>query len=156
MLLAACQAPADPWAPFLGQWEYRQRNSGRPEGVDAEGERLEIVRRGDAIAGVYFGLEREGEHGLFYTVTEVSGLSLDERGTLAFTVPPRTLFNRRPADLDDARSAGEAHAGVTRDTLRLTGRIEDGELVLYCAADRPSCPDRQMVFRASPGATASP
>jgi hypothetical protein len=145
--LASCAGAADGWAPFIGEWEYRQANSARAEGVDPEGERLEIVREGGAVAVRYFGLEREGEHGLFYTATDVGALSLAEGGTLTFTVPARRLFSRRPESLDAARAAVDDRAGVTREELVLTGRIQDGRLVLFCSSDGAGCPERAMTFR---------
>ena len=145
--LAACAPSEDPWAPLLGRWEYRQQNPARPGGVDEEGERLEFVRGDDgALTASYFGLEREGEHGLFYTATAIRVLSLDEQGTVRLTVPARRLFSRRPASLAEA-ATGEYAAGFTKDSLRLAGSIENGDLVLVCSADAGACPERTMVFR---------
>jgi hypothetical protein len=147
LLLAGCGPAADPWVPLVGTWEYRQANIAATGGLDAEGERLELFAA-DGPRGRYFGLEREGEHGLYYTATEVSRLALDEAGTLTFTVPARTLYRRRPASLEDAAALDTAgdRAGFTRETLSFAGRIEDGALVLYCAADGPACPERVMRF----------
>ena len=58
-------AADDAFAAFIGTWEYRQRNSASPTGYDAEGERIELKKQGRSIQGLYFGLQREGEHGLF-------------------------------------------------------------------------------------------
>jgi hypothetical protein len=146
-LTVACAPEPDSWAPFVGEWEYRQANAGSADGLDAEGERLRVIRTEDSVAGEYFGLEREGEHGLFYTATAVTNLALGSGGTLTFTVPARTIFSRRPETLEAARTAAGDRAGFTRETLTLTGGIEDDRLVLYCTAVGGACPDRVMAFQ---------
>jgi hypothetical protein len=60
---------ADCQSRFLGAWEYRQRAG---DGYDKEGERIELSCGGGSMQGLYFGLEREGEHGLFYTLVEMA------------------------------------------------------------------------------------
>ena len=109
---------------------------------------MDLLPGGDGPQGRYFGLEREGEHGLYYTATEVSRLELDEEGTLTFVVPARTLYRRRPDSLEGAATldaAGE-RAGFTREPLAFAGQIEGAALVLYCSADGPACPERVMRF----------
>lgn len=141
--ISAVAAP-DPVASFIGVWEYRQRNLAAPSGYDPEGERLEIRRNGRSVIGLYFGLEREGEHGLFYTATEVADLAIDDEGRLRFTVPERRLFAVRPLSIEDASVSRDA--GRTRDELKMIGRITNGYLVLDCVSGRDVCPDGRLVF----------
>lgn len=144
LALATCtKAPP----PVLGIWEYRQRNAAAPSGFDSEGERLELGLQGDSVVGVYFGLEREGEEGLFYTVTEVADLSVDRKGKISFVVPARAIFTDRPASLAEAQAEARQSAGFTRDALRMEGELRGGTLVLACSSSPGSCPDRELVFR---------
>jgi hypothetical protein len=153
LLLGAPAWGDDQWAPFLGVWEYRQRNPAAPGGVDPQGERLDIRRRGAAVVGLYFGLEREGEHGLFYTATAVTGLSVDDQGTLSFIVPARHLFTERPASVEAASRKSGASSGFTRAELKMRGRLRNGRLTLMCVAEEPrDCPDQELAFsRIRPG-----
>lgn len=143
----ACQAPPS----VVGTWEYRQENSGAPSGYDAEGERLEFRLQGDALVGAYFGLEREGEEGLFYTATVVTELSVDRNGHVALVVPARSLYSSRPGSLAEASAQAGESAGFTRDELRMEGEVRGDRLVLACRSTAASCPDRALVFRKSPG-----
>jgi hypothetical protein len=63
MLILGCLSleAADTWDPFLGVWEYRQRNSEAETGFDREGEQLKFRREGKKVVGEYFGLERMGD-----------------------------------------------------------------------------------------------
>jgi hypothetical protein len=99
------------------------------------------------MRGLYFGLEREGEHGLFYTVVQLADLMLAPNGDLGFIVPGRELFHERPKSLEEAEQKRSASAGVTRDELRLRGRLQQGNLVLGCTSTGYSCPEDLMVFR---------
>jgi len=135
---------ADCQRGLLGAWEYRQRAG---EGYDTEGERLELSCIRGSLHGLYFGLEREGEHGLFYTLVELSNLKLGSNGDLAFTVPDRGLFHQRPKDLQEVKQKRLTSAGFTRDTLRLHGRLQEGNLVLACRSTGHSCPEDLMLFR---------
>ena len=128
---------------FLGTWEYRQAAG---DGFDAEGERLELSCSGGGLTGLYHGLERMGEHGLFYTLVEVRGLKVDQAGLISFVVPERELFQKAPSTLDAIRQKRLPSSGVTRDPLHFQGRVEDRKLVLTCTADGGACPDRRMVF----------
>jgi len=49
---------------FVGRWEYIQP-------PDREGEVLDLWESGSRYRGIMNGLERAGEHGLFYFVVEV-------------------------------------------------------------------------------------
>ena len=79
----AAQAPN-----LAGPWEYRQANAARADGVVAEGERLIVVRQADGrLTGQYFGLERTGDHGLFYTAVDVGAIDVAAgAGSMAFRV----------------------------------------------------------------------
>ena len=135
---------ADCDARFVGVWEYRQAAGA---GFDAEGERIELSCRGGALRGLYFGLEREGEHGLFYTAVEMTNLRVTPDGVLSFTVPERELFSERPTSLEDVRQKKVTWAGLTRDELSMRGRLEAGRLVVTCTSTSHSCPEDVMVFR---------
>ena len=149
-LLAVALAAAVPPAqrPALeGTWEYRQANSARPQGVDAEGERLVIARAADGtLTAQYFGLEREGEHGLFYTAVEATAVGATDAGGITLTVPARQLHRTRPRSLTHARALESA--GQTRELLTFSARLHaDGTLVAACTAAPGACPDATMVFR---------
>lgn len=141
------------WAPLLGWWEYRQQNVAAPGGRDPEGERLEMVLRAGTPRAFYFGLEREGEHGLFYTATEVTELSLAEDGRVSFVVPARRLFARRPGTLADAERTPQG-AGFTKLALQFRGRLRGGRLELECAGS--GCPATELAFDRLPVKVASP
>ena len=143
-VLTAAFAPEDDCqGRFLGAWDYRQRAG---NGYDLEGERIELTCGGGSMQGVYFGLEREGEHGLFYTLVEVADLSLSSSGELAFTVPERDLFQTRPKDLRAVKQKRLMPAGFTRDELQMRGRLQEGKLVLACTSSGHSCPEDVMAF----------
>lgn len=130
---------------LAGTWEYRQANSARPDGFDAEGERLVIDSgTGGRVSAQYFGLEREGEHGLFYTAVDVGALDVAADGTIRFIVPARTLYRTRPTTLADA--ARLESAGSTTDVLTFTGRVTGDILALTCAARAGACPAARLVF----------
>ena len=140
-LLAAALVTLVVATDFTGVWEYRQKNG---DGFDRRGERLEIRGGAGGLTGVYHGLERMGEHGLYFSLVEVEDLKLSPDG-VTFTVPARALYRRRPATL--ARAARQESDGHTRDELAMTGRLEAGRLVLRCAAPPGACPDEVMVFQ---------
>src|SRR6266545_2404418 len=143
---AAIIAPAAP-SPcdtrFLGTWEYRQAADAA---FDAEGERLEFRCSGGAMGGLYFGLERAEEHGLFYTLVEMQDVRLTADGGISFLVGGRDLYSQRPRTLEDIRLKKVTWSGVTRDTLVMRGRLELGNLVVRCASSAHLCPDQVMVF----------
>jgi hypothetical protein len=134
-------------AGWTGRWEYRQKAG---DGYDEEGERLELSCRAGSLAGLYYGLEREGEHGLFYTLTEVRNLQLSPEGELSFTVPGRALFHQRPATLQEVEHKKLASAGFTRDELHMKGKLQGTTLSLSCTSQAISCPEDVMVFRRAP------
>ena len=155
LALAAPGADTLAQAPSLvGTWEYRQANSASPSGVDDEGERL-VFRQTAAgqLVAEYFGLERAGEHGLFYTAVEASGLTFEPDGTIRLTIPARRLYRSRPKSLEEAATL--PLAGSTTDELFFSGKLTDGTFVVSCSELRSSnrCPDSRLVFRRlSPGA----
>jgi hypothetical protein len=139
-------AADDTLAPFLGTWEYRQRNSGSPNGYDDQGERLELTQNGGSIQGLYFGLEREGEHGLFYTLVEIEDLKVDAGGRITFVVPERDIYRERPASLKEVEQWKGPNAGFTRSKMEFRGELKNGKLILQCTADPCTCPEDVMVF----------
>jgi predicted GH43/DUF377 family glycosyl hydrolase len=143
---AAILAPAAPVpcdARFLGTWEYRQAAGAA---FDDQGERLEFTCTGGTMGGLYFGLERAEEHGLFYTLVEMKDVRLTEGSGISFLVGERELFSQRPRSLDDIRQKRVTWSGVTRDTLVMRARLELGNLVVRCASTARLCPDNVMVF----------
>ena len=128
---------------FLGAWEYRQAAG---DGFDAEGERLELICSGQTLSGLYHGMEREGEHGLFYTLVEIRNLKVDADGLISFLVPERELFQRPPPTLDALQQKRLPSSGVTRDQLHFQGYLQNRKLVLTCTASGGSCPEPRMVF----------
>lgn len=128
---------------FLGTWEFRQAAG---DGYDAEGERLEVTCRGNAVHLLYHGLEREGEHGLFYTLVEAKDVHVTPARHISFVVPERELFRQRPQNLEAVKQKRLTSAGITRDELHLEGRLENQKLVLTCTAKGGSCPEPRMVF----------
>ncbi len=66
------------------------------------------------MRGLYSGLEREGEHGLFYTLVEVPDLKVTPSGTLTFTVAERELFLHRPKNLQEVRQNRLTAAAFTK------------------------------------------
>ncbi len=144
---SAAGAENDAQGRVLGTWEYRQAAG---SGYDREGERLEFSWKDQSIRGVYFGLEREGEHGLFYTAVEMKNLTVGPNGEVAFVVPERDMFDKRPNSAEEARQKTRTPVGLTRDELDMRGRITGGTLTLQCVSKGPSCPDRLMVFKKEP------
>ncbi|HEU6449945.1 MAG TPA: hypothetical protein VFT57_00895 [Gemmatimonadaceae bacterium] len=134
---------ADRWSRFIGTWEYHQVNSGSITGYDPEGERLVFTRSGGSVAATYFGLERMGDEGLYYTATAVTKLALRD-SVLSFVVPARSLYEKRPGSLHDAKRMKAT--GFTRYELRLQGQLVDGRLRLTCTSEAGECPDGIMIF----------
>jgi len=142
-LSCASADASDRWSPFIGAWEYHQVNPGSITGYDSEGERLVFARSGRSATGTYFGLERMGDEGLYYTATAVAKLVLRD-SVLSFVVPARSLYEKRPGSLQDAKKMKAT--GSTRHELRLQGRLVDGHLRITCTSEPGECPDGVMVF----------
>ncbi len=145
LTLLSCSSAdaADRWSRFIGKWEYRQVNPGSITGFDSEGERLVFARSGRSVDGTYFGLERMGDEGLYYTATSVTKLTQRD-SVLSFVVPARSLYEKRPGSLRDAKKMKAT--GFTRNELRMQGRLVDGRLRLTCTSEPGECPDGVMVF----------
>jgi hypothetical protein len=144
-VLSSCSTAdaADRWTPIIGKWQYRQLNPRSLTGYDMEGERLEFARSGSTVVGRYFGLERMGDEGLYYTATTVTKLSLRD-SVLSFVVPARSLYGKRPGSVAAAKKMKAT--GFTKHELTLTGRLVDGHLRLGCSAQPGECPEAIMVF----------
>lgn len=134
----------DPGEALVGRWEYRQRAG---EGYDPVGEIIEFTRDGDVLEGVYFGLERTGEHGLYFTVVKLRDLTITSEGEVSFTVPERDLFRERLGSLQDTLKENPRSAGYTRYELQMKGSLEGDRLLLHCTSDSWSCPADTMVFK---------
>ena len=144
-LIVGGQSPVDKCPRhLLGAWEYRQAAG---DGFDAVGERLELSCTESTLRGLYHGLEREGEHGLYYTLVEVRNLKVDQAGLMSFVVPERELLPQRSSSLAAVQQKRLSSSGITRDQLNFRGRLEHGNLVLTCTAEGNSCPEPRMLFR---------
>lgn len=145
--LTSAKILAQPAIP-LGTWEYRQRNVASPTGVDPEGERLVIAQAGEQVIITYFGLERAGEHGLYYTAVQATDVRRTKGNLIEFTVPARTLYRTRPETL--AHAASLEPAGVANDSLSLTAERRGEALIVTCGSSDRSCPESTMTFRRLP------
>jgi len=134
----ALAAVAQQSAPALaGRWQYLQP-------PDKEGEVLDLFVSSGRWRGIMNGLERAGEHGLFYYVVEVERLAVEPDGSIRFEIGERSFFRKRPA-LSQLR--GEGDGGLARSRMRFSGRIEGADLVLRCQDDDGSCPDSTIPFK---------
>jgi hypothetical protein len=137
-LLLGSATQAQPSASsVVGRWQYIQP-------PDSEGEVLDIALSGDRYTGIMNGLERAGEHGLFYYVVELSNLVIAADGNVRFTVGPRSFNRQRPA-LSTLGAKGDG--GSTRESMVFSGRLEGSELVLRCEGPGSSCPDSVLRFK---------
>lgn len=131
--------------PILGRWEYRQ--AALPGEFDPEGEILEFAIVNGKVTGTYHGLQREGEHGLFYTLVDVDSLALGDNRKISFIVPPRAFYSKRISSKTDLETEEPRSAGFSKGILKFNGEIVGDKLVLKCASDMNECPDDKMVFR---------
>lgn len=122
---------------IVGRWQYIQP-------PDSEGEVLDISLIGERYTGIMNGLERAGDHGLFYYVLEVSDLAIGADESVRFTVGPRSFFRQRPPL---SRLGTKSDGGGTRERMIFFGRIEGSELVLQCKGPGSSCPDSTLRFK---------
>jgi hypothetical protein len=129
---------------LIGTWEYRQA-AGKT--FDDEGEIINFTEGKGHLKGTYFGLEREGEHGLFYTAVEIKDFKQSNGGQVSFTVPERTLFEKRPKITQEAVVQRLPSAGFTRDELKLEGVLLGEKLILHCRSEGQSCPEEVMIFK---------
>jgi hypothetical protein len=157
ILLAGPRAFAedDSLKPFLGIWEYGMRDPASPTGYDKEEERLELNEKGGAIQGLYFGLERGEDHGLFYTLVEIKNVEVSKGGKITFIVPDRDFYPVRPRSLAEAEDLKKHNltSGGIRSEMKFQGQLKNGHLILQCTADRYQCPEDVMVFRRGQGDT---
>jgi hypothetical protein len=145
-LISSAVLGQPPASLLPGRWQYLQP-------PDTEGEILDLVVSADGWRGIMNGLERAGEHGLFYYVAEVEQLAVEPDGNLSFEVGSRSFFSQRPAL---SQLAGEGDSGFARARLSFAGRLEAGDLVLRCTDDDGSCPDSTLRFEritATPGSS---
>ena len=79
-----------------------------------------MIREGadGTLVAEYFGLERGGDHGLFYTAVRTT-IEVVPDGTVRLTVPARRLFRTRPESVEHA--AKLESAGRTAYELSLAG-----------------------------------
>ncbi len=123
---------------LAGRWQYLQP-------PDTEGEVLDLLDASGQWRGVMNGLERAGEHGLFYYVVEVGKLSVAPDAGISFEIGERSFFTRRPA-LSDL--GGDGDGGLARSRMRFSGRMVGEDLVLRCADEGDgSCPDTMLRFK---------
>jgi hypothetical protein len=135
---------ADTFKPFVGTWEYRQANTGTASSFDEEGERLELSIENGQLKGAYFGLAREGEHGLFYTAVEISDIQVSNEKLIRFSVPERLLYSEQPKNLKDASRIKST--GFTRTELKMNGMLKKGRLILNCTSNNYECPAPVLEF----------
>jgi hypothetical protein len=90
------------------------------------------------------GLERTGDHGLFYYVVEIEQLVVRPGGTVRFEIGERALFKQRPVL---SRLGGVGDGGFVRSRMLFSGGIEGGDLVLRCEDNDGSCPAFTLAFR---------
>ena len=133
LVLAAGDSAPSP----VGRWQYLQP-------PDREGEVLDISVTDGQLKGIMNGLERAGEHGLYYYVVEVSDLAVAADGTVRFSVGTRTFFSKRP---EFSKLGVEGDSGLARDVMEFEGRIVGADLVLKCRGDAGSCPDSILKFK---------
>lgn len=124
-------------AALVGRWQYLQL-------PDKEGEVLDISFSGGRYRAIMNGLERAGEHGLFYYVVEPTDFAVAADGSISFTIGARRLFGVRPSL---SRVGGEGIRGASRDLMRFHGRMERRDLVLTCEGAAGSCPDAELRFK---------
>lgn len=137
-ILLVSTAFAQSSAPdIVGRWQYLQP-------PDRQGEILDISLFNGRYKGIMNGLERAGEHGLFYYVVEVSDLSIAADGSIRFTVGPRSYYRQRPKLSVPAKARD---SGGTRESMYFSGRLEGSELVLQCKDPGLSCPDSTLRFK---------
>lgn len=131
LLIASCSKES----ALSGRWQYLQP-------PDAEGEILDLVKNNGQWRGFMNGLERAGEHGLFYYVVEVEDLIVKADGSISFTVGERAFYRKRPVL---SQVGGEGDGGFARMPMFFAGQLQDGYLVLACKGD-DSCPDLILRF----------
>jgi hypothetical protein len=133
---------------FQGHWEYRQ--AALPGEFDAEGEIISFTVKDGKLLGTYSGLERMGEHGLYYTFVDIDSIETKAGNGISFVIPARNFHAKRPKSKADLGKKEFQSAGHSNGRLRLTGALKEGRLVLECASATDECPEKRMVFRKGP------
>lgn len=123
--------------PLAGRWQYLQP-------PDTEGEVLDLVASPERWRGIMNGLERAGEHGLFYYVVEVEKLAVMPDGSISFEIGEREFFTKRPAL---SHLGGKGDGGFARTLMRFSGRIVGEDIVLRCDDADGTCPDSILRFK---------
>lgn len=119
-----------------GRWQYLQP-------PDKEGEVLDLFVASGQWRGIMNGLERAGEHGLFYYIAALENLAVEPDGSLRFEIGERRFFRKRPP-LSQLGVVGDS--GVARSRMRFSGRLAADDLVIRCEAEDGSCPDSTLRF----------
>lgn len=122
--------------PLAGRWQYLQP-------PDTEGEVLDLAVESGRWRGIMNGLERAGEHGLFYYAVELEKLTVTPDGSINFEIGEREFFTKRPPI---SHLGGKADGGFARSPMRFSGRIMGGYLELQCKDEDGSCPDSSLRF----------
>ena len=123
--------------PLAGRWQYLQP-------PDTEGEVLDLVASSEHWRGIMNGLERAGEHGLFYYVVKIEKLVVTPDGSISFEIGERELFTKRPAL---SHLGGNGDGGYARAHMRFSGRIVGEDIVLQCNDEDGSCPALTLRFK---------
>lgn len=84
-----------------------------------------------------------GEEGLYYTAVNLKDLVINKE-SISFVVPGRSFYSERPKSVSDAVVMKET--GATRTELKMTGKLENGKLVLHCTSPNSTCPDGKIIF----------
>jgi hypothetical protein len=121
---------------LAGRWQYLQP-------PDEEGEVLDLFVTAAGWRGIMSGLERAGEHGLFYYVVEVENLAVEPNGRIGFEIGERSFSTERPAL---SRLGSEGDRGFARSRMRFAGRLEGRDMILRCDDHDGSCPAGIMRF----------
>jgi hypothetical protein len=136
LLLMSCSSE-DLGSRLAGRWQYLQP-------PDEEGEILELDVSSGHWRGIMNGLERAGEHGLFYYVVEIENFTVAPDGGISFEVGERVFFTKRPGI---SHLGGDGDGGFSRDRMSFSGRVKGGVLILRCEDENGSCPDEILRFK---------
>ena len=130
---------------YTGTWEYRQKNSSATSGYDNEGERFVIGTSNGKFTLTYYSLEREGEHGLFYSVSKPKQLRI-KNNIIEFTIGERDIYSKRPSSLDEISKYKEFNAGFINSHLEFKGVVKANSITFTCTP-ASECPENIMIFR---------
>jgi hypothetical protein len=102
LVFVATTHAQDALPSLVGRWQYIQP-------PDHEGELLDVSLANGRLRGILNGLERVGEHGLFYYVVEVSSRRVVPRFDAAIQADREDralILSRLPSNLASRVSAG--------------------------------------------------